>query len=170
MEDTQRTLDTTTFSLQADFLHPQTTMPRLVTLLLRARLRFTSTKCTRWKVGTRGCRSARGSGSPRTGTASRRRAPGRGNLARQKPCPGHSQLIPLSPPTPPHTSTQTTRGTHTQQDAPPSLVLVRPCLRPQPWTNPTHQAPVVARQTQAAMKREVGRTLFVNSLYPSCLP
>ena len=148
------TLGTTTSSLQAAS-HPRTTTPPLVTLCRQARLRSTSTKCIRWTGGTRGCRSARGSGSRRTGTASRRRAPGRGHPARQRPCPGRSRRSPTLPPTRPPTSTQTTRGT--PRDAPPSLVPVRPCLQPQAWTNPTHQAPVAARQTPPAVKRGVGR-------------
>jgi len=148
------TLGTTTSSLQAAS-HPRTTTPPLVTPCRQARLRSTSTRSTRWTGGTRGCRSARGSGSRRTGTASRRRAPGRGNLVRRRPCPGRSRRTPPSPPTRPRTSTQTTRGT--PRDAPPFLVPVRPCLQPQSWTNPTHQAPVAARQTPLAVKRVVGR-------------
>ena len=163
------TLDTITFSLLAA-CHPRTTTLPQATLYRQARLRSTSTRCTRWRrAATRGCRSARGSGSRRTGTASRRRAPGRvAHLARQR-CPGHSRRTPPSLPTPPPTSTQTTRAT--PRDAPPYRVPVRPCHQPQ-WTSRTHQVQAAARQTPPAVKRAAGRcgrTLFDNWLYPSCL-
>ena len=168
-------LATTTFSPQEACL-PTTTTPPRATRSPPVLPRSTSTRCTRWKllvVATRGCRSARGSGSRRTGTASMRGAPGRVPLARQGRLPAdHNRHIPPWLPTHHPTSTLTTRGT--PSDVPPSLDPVRPFHQP-PRTTRTHQqAPaVVARQIPPTVKRVVvrcGKTSSDNLPCPSCLP
>ena len=168
-------LATTTCSPQEACL-PTTTTPPRATRSPPVLPRSTSTRCTRWKplvVATRGCRSARGSGSRRTGTASMRGAPGKVPLARQGRLPAdHNRHIPPWLPTHHPTSTLTTRGT--PSDVPPSLDPVRPFHQP-PRTTRTHQQArvVVARQIPPTVKRGVvrcGKTSSDNLLCPSCLP